>query len=790
MNSSAPQDTQEFDLQPDPRILPMLGEINLVQWRCLAELIDNSVDGFLSAKRNSNIIESPRISVALPTRDVSTAKVTVADNGPGMSPSQLENAVSAGWSGNTPIDSLGMFGMGFNIATARLGTVTTVWTTRQDDNEWHGLQIDFEELQKQGHFRTPHIKRPKIDPSDHGTEISIESLKPNQRQWLSKTTNRSRINKELSRTYSAMLRNNGIPITFALHVNANRITEKNHCVWDESRSVETPRHGIISAFQTIDNRLDDRPFCLNCWQWLPSGNTVCPSCANRGNVVTRERRVRGWVGIQRYLSKSDYGIDFIRNGRKIELASKELFSWNDGDLEEPEYPIDDPRSRGRIVGEIHLDHCRVTYTKDRFDRNDPAWEEMVRIVRGDGPLLPNKAKDLGYGENNSPLFRLFQAFRRSSPKPKTAGCWARILVVQNNEHASEMAKRFYSGESEYQDDTKWWELVEEQDRQLLGDSHEAQLSNNSDGPLPGFGDTTNIGNSDSQSGTSIISPANVTSPIRSALHLLSQEFRHERTEQKWNIEAFSVESSDPELCDTKCPWKLTANTSGTHNFYVDLSHEIFRSATMTSLDGLLTELAWSASDFLRNQENSMPFSVILADLRERYARVSALDPILLEADAKSILSAIARTLPRNIDPADGKTLFEEMSSNDREQTISRMSNRSILNVQEWISSGGFFQHAPHRALLSCFSRHADLFLDGKCWDRQYEELDLLNERVTERAKLEVVAYFEGLLRDAIWLAEQESTDLIDCERARLLRASLALELLIPTNTGEDDSGSE
>ncbi len=24
-----------FDLQPDPRILPMLGEINLVQWRCL-----------------------------------------------------------------------------------------------------------------------------------------------------------------------------------------------------------------------------------------------------------------------------------------------------------------------------------------------------------------------------------------------------------------------------------------------------------------------------------------------------------------------------------------------------------------------------------------------------------------------------------------------------------------------------------------------------------------------------------------------------------------------------------
>ena len=27
----------EFDLQPDPRVLPMLGEINIDQWRCIAE---------------------------------------------------------------------------------------------------------------------------------------------------------------------------------------------------------------------------------------------------------------------------------------------------------------------------------------------------------------------------------------------------------------------------------------------------------------------------------------------------------------------------------------------------------------------------------------------------------------------------------------------------------------------------------------------------------------------------------------------------------------------------------
>ena len=47
----------------------------------------------------------------------------VRDNGPGMTIDRLENAVRAGWTGNDPVNNLGMFGMGFNIATARLGTL-------------------------------------------------------------------------------------------------------------------------------------------------------------------------------------------------------------------------------------------------------------------------------------------------------------------------------------------------------------------------------------------------------------------------------------------------------------------------------------------------------------------------------------------------------------------------------------------------------------------------------------------------------------------------------------------
>src|SRR5207247_5211704 len=83
----------EFDLQPDPRILPMLGEINLAQWRCVAELVDNSIDSFISATRAGSPTDRPEVYVSLPTHDDERAKLAIRDNGPGMDAGTLERAV-------------------------------------------------------------------------------------------------------------------------------------------------------------------------------------------------------------------------------------------------------------------------------------------------------------------------------------------------------------------------------------------------------------------------------------------------------------------------------------------------------------------------------------------------------------------------------------------------------------------------------------------------------------------------------------------------------------------------
>ena len=142
-----------------------------------------------------------------------------------MSVETLENAVRAGWTANDPLNYLGMFGMGFNIATARLGTVTRVWTYTRDDPNRSGLVIDFNQLVLQKHFRTPRLQEAKDDSHQHGTEVHIEKLKPDQRQWFATRANRTRLIRELSRAYTSMLNPSGYPVAFQLYVNEERVDE-------------------------------------------------------------------------------------------------------------------------------------------------------------------------------------------------------------------------------------------------------------------------------------------------------------------------------------------------------------------------------------------------------------------------------------------------------------------------------------------------------------------------------------------------------------------------------------
>jgi hypothetical protein len=369
-----------------------------------------------------------------------------------MTLNQLNNALRAGWTSNDRFGQLGLFGVGFNIATARLGQVAVVRTARADDPFWTVVTVDLKALAAGGHFDLPVTTEPKSSTGEHGTEIVIRNLKPEHHRTVSR--GQTKIKQILGDIYSYLLADRG----FQLIVDGELVKPRLPCVWNKNRFVVRNNERIPAVFE-IDERLPDRIVCMDCGAWQDSGESVCEYC-DSARIEVRERRIWGWVGIQRYLHGSDFGIDFIRNGRKILLRDLTLFRWDDPDdptgRGEVEYPIELPRA-GRIVGEIHVDHVRVNYQKNAFEYDTPEWKKVVRVLRGDGPLRPKIARRFGYGSNNSPLARLFTGYRTNEAGLKD-------LVpgddkVALHERAREWADKFRKGDPDYQTDERWYQAA-------------------------------------------------------------------------------------------------------------------------------------------------------------------------------------------------------------------------------------------------------------------------------------------------------------------------------------------
>lgn len=444
------------DITPHPAILAVLGEIEFKPWQCIAELMDNSIDSFLNAMRDGQPIDTPCIRIAF-GRDT----VVVKDNGPGMSLFELEMAVKAGWTTHDRFTNLGLYGVGFNIASARLGMVTTIWTTRAGDEQWYGLEIDLQKIARNVSYKLPVKTRSKSEHQNSGTEIEITGLKSD---WSGLFTNstwiRNQITKRLERVYSTMLRiENPQPIGFILYINDKRVSAWEHCVWPSDWDVYRKNEGLVRPIQEIDISFGTKYVSRSTGEVYELLDTdSIPS----EDILKLTERVYGWVGIQRYADENDFGIDILRNGRKIEIGCKDLFRWEDGEGNTiMEYPIDDPRFRGRIVGELHLDHGYVHYTKHRFEREHISWKHLLRAARHDEPLI--KRGDFGYeGPNTSPLGLLFRTFRRNSPY-RSQTYWD-ILFIKENDKAKDWANEFRKGIKEFRDNSFWKEEIEKQDR--------------------------------------------------------------------------------------------------------------------------------------------------------------------------------------------------------------------------------------------------------------------------------------------------------------------------------------
>ena len=764
--------TATIDVPPHPRLLSVLGDIEFQPWQCLAELIDNGFDDFLktpAAEREAR----PTVQVTLPSRNSSLrdAEVWVRDNGRGMTREQLRNSLRAGWSDNNRFGSLGLFGMGFNIATARLGHVAVVRTTRRGDPVWQVVTIDLRKLAAGEDFLLPVVTETKDSPEQHGTEVLIRDLKQEHFETLRR--GQKKIKTTLGNVYSYLLTERG----YHLIVDGEAVKPRRACVWDRSRAVV--RSGDrIPAVIDIDEPLPDKIGCLDCGAWQQVGDTAtCENC-DSGRLEVQQRRIWGWVGVQRYLSKQDFGIDFIRNGRKILIGDLTMFQWVDPD--DPgsrgvvEYPVEVPTGSGRIVGEIHVDHVRVNYQKNAFEYDTPDWKRVVRALRGEGPLLPKSGKTLGYDQNRSPLARLVSGYRRNNPGLNylTPGDGKGPI----HEKTKEWADLFHSGDPAYQTDDIWYQA--------------ARLHDNPPPPPPPPGDAAPNPDILNELGltpgaTPAAGPPPPPKPAVDTEDERRQRWRHAGRRVPDMEGKFGLRGQGA-AADVTCwlvigqrvtrpggdavPVYVASGRGAAVEVFIDADHPVFTDFAADLRDLILIELA----EYLRvrNNDTGRSLSAMFAALKNECLPDQKLGGPQLAAAAMTLLARI-RELMAPVVAGNSTGYWSLLPPDDQkstEQIFAYEGGREAWD--DALANGAWVDFAPGSALARLVSTRPESFLDGRVFVAAHNALTdpdakrLATERIVD------------LLRDVASLADRpirRSPE--ELQRGRLSCRLLELDLV-------------
>ncbi|CDX21518.1 conserved hypothetical protein [Mesorhizobium plurifarium] len=347
-----------------------------------------------------------------------------------------------------------------------------------------------------------------------------------------------------------------------------------------------------------------------------------------------------------------------------------------------------------------------------------------------------------------------------------------------------MADAFNRNDPEYQTDEKWFALVEEEDRVLVGAVPPATGPGTTPPDLPsGFmddGDHPTL--QPPQQPTMTIEPETVPpAPTRQKLYELSRIYKHPLLKVEFNIEAFVCGQLDPDL-PRRAPWVIKLEDPGTRTFLFlfNSAHSVFRSVTMTPIDGLLAELALKMFDFLRDTSpDSANFASILADLRAEYATDTKLDSKAIISAADAALRDIALSIVDLTGTEAPRRLFDTLSADVQDTIRRKVASRGVTNIQSVVNAGEFLAYADASHIKLFVHDHPNLFFDGRFWAQPYAGIDFGNEKVNEEARAKVTERYDAYLADAVWLSTQSPRDLDRCDREELIRATLSVGLLSP-----------
>jgi hypothetical protein len=706
-----------MDLTPEPAILEVLGAVDIEDWRCVAELTDNALDNFRKNKISPGIVNV----------ELHDDWFVVRDNGTGMTHDQCENALKAGYSDKTKNADLGLFGVGFNVACARLGNVARVYTKLPKEDEWLKVEIDLAQLKQNKNFNVQpeYVTEPEFGAKyPHGTVVAVK-LKSDMKRQFSRRRHMTDIAKQLGDIYSFILRdkvpgltgkNAGEPREIEIFVGDDKVNPRLPCIWAENRNVQFRGVGI-SAIQRLDQDIGDGWVCQDCGHWHDRDpGQYCEECESI-NIDCVERKITGWVGVQRYLHETDYGLDFIRNGRKILVRDKDIFQWRDPNSGGTgnEYPIEMPANRGRIVGEIHCDHVPVDFRKTGFQESR-MWDGAIACVKGDQPLRTKKEKR---GDpNNSPLAKIFSAFRRNDPG-------LRCLIPgdgkqANHERGKNWGVEFHSGKTEYQQDTKWYEAAtfhddkKKDDAKGPGDGGPIPIppgSPNPTSPLPPEGPSAHPK-----------PPRNLSDSQKMELWKAGGRQRHDLSTDvnlpenlgSWSLDVWETALRIERTPGTKVATICISGKGNTLHIFADSNHDTFKKFGRRIVDLILLDAA-TIIKAVKNSEASATeiFGHLLQDFPDEQISVSSIKkqiPELTERLKKRLYDII---------PADPKRFWDTLDVNSKNAAEE---NAGAIGDVEWgtaVQNGDYILHLSMGGIRTLIKNNPLDFFGGTLFKQFY-----------------------------------------------------------------------
>ena len=167
------QNEIELNIQPQAGVIGVFSRLNYKAWYAIGEFVDNSTQSFYSHQEelNQQGIKDVEINI---NYDAENDILTITDTAYGMEREDFARAVKVD---SPPENKSGRneFGMGLKTAASWFGNIWSVQSTQLGSTNQYFTEINIPEMREKN-INSVTIHRTQVDPSTHGTTITIREI--------------------------------------------------------------------------------------------------------------------------------------------------------------------------------------------------------------------------------------------------------------------------------------------------------------------------------------------------------------------------------------------------------------------------------------------------------------------------------------------------------------------------------------------------------------------------------------------------------------------------------------